>query len=84
MAMGRAIITSNSVGCRETVDASPSGVNGFLVPIKNISVLASRMEYYINNTKDIILYGINGRKFAKKKFDVNLVNSEMLKIMNVG
>lgn len=84
MAMGRAIITSNSVGCRETVDASPSGVNGFLVPIKNIPVLASRMEYYINNTKDIILYGVNGRKFAKKKFDVNLVNSEMLKIMNVG
>ncbi|WEK21292.1 MAG: glycosyltransferase family 4 protein [Candidatus Pedobacter colombiensis] len=84
MAMGRAIITSNSVGCRETIDASPSGINGFLVPIKNIPILASRMEYYINHTKDIILYGINGRNFAKKKFDVNLVNSEMLKIMNVG
>lgn len=84
MAMGRAIITSNSVGCRETVDDSPSGINGFLVPIKNIPILVSRMEHYINNTKDIILYGINGRNFAKQKFDVNLVNSEMLKIMNVG
>ncbi|MND81218.1 N,N'-diacetylbacillosaminyl-diphospho-undecaprenol alpha-1,3-N-acetylgalactosaminyltransferase [compost metagenome] len=84
MAMGRAIITSDSVGCRETVNVSPSCTNGFLVPVKNIPALASKMEHYINNTRDIISYGINGRKFAKEKFDVNLVNAEMLKIMNVG
>lgn len=84
MAMGRAIITSDSVGCRETVNDSPSCTNGFLVPVKNIPALASKMEYYINNSRDIILYGINGRKFATEKFDVNLVNAELLKIMNVG
>lgn len=83
MAMGRAVITCDSVGCRETIYNSSSGRNGFLVPVKNVSALASKMEYYINNTTDIISYGVNGRHFAKEKFDVNLVNAEMLKIMNV-
>ncbi|WP_316820083.1 glycosyltransferase family 4 protein [Pedobacter gandavensis] len=84
MAMGRAVITCDSVGCRETIYNYSSGRNGFLVPVKNVTALVAKMEYYINNTKDIILYGINGRDFAKKKFDVNLVNAEMLKIMKVG
>ncbi|MBB2148464.1 glycosyltransferase family 4 protein [Pedobacter gandavensis] len=83
MAMGRAVITCDSVGCRETIYNSAEGRNGFLVPVRNVSALASKMEYYINHTTDIISYGINGRHFAKEKFDVNLVNAEMLKIMNV-
>lgn len=83
MAMGRAIITCDSVGCRETIHNSSVGRNGFLVPIKNVSALALKMEYYINNTTDIILYGRNGRTFAKEKFDVNLVNADMLRIMNL-
>ncbi|WP_250317965.1 glycosyltransferase family 4 protein [Pedobacter sp. B4-66] len=81
MAMGRPIITCDSVGCRETIAILPSKKNGFLIPIKNISVLATTMEYYITNSKDIVLNGINGRNYAQEKFDVNLVNTEMLKIM---
>lgn len=82
MAMGRAIITCDSVGCRETINTSGMQPNGFLIPVKNVAALASKMEYYINHTKDILTYGLNGRRFAKQKFDVNLVNAEMLKIMN--
>lgn len=83
MAMGRAVITCDSVGCRETIFNSAAGRNGFLVPVRNVSALVSKMEYYINHKTDIISFGINGRHFAKEKFDVNLVNAEMLKIMNV-
>lgn len=83
MAMGRAIITCDSVGCRETINVSAKQPNGFLIPVKNISALATKMEHYINNTQDILAYGLNGRSFAKQKFDVNLINAEMLRIMQV-
>ena len=81
MAMGRAVITCDSVGCRETINTSSKHPNGFLIPIKNIAALASKMEYYIKNSQDILVYGLNGRAYAKQKFDVNLVNAEMLNIM---
>jgi glycosyltransferase involved in cell wall biosynthesis len=84
MAMGRAIITCDSVGCRETINSSTQEPNGFSIPIKNINALVSKMEHYINNVTDILTYGINGRRFAQQKFDVTLVNKEMLKIMNVN
>ncbi|MDO3644411.1 glycosyltransferase family 4 protein [Mucilaginibacter sp. L3T2-6] len=83
MAMGRAIITSNSVGCRETVEGGPAA-NGFLVPVKNASALISKMFYYINNRKAILRHGQNGLALAGKKFDVHKVNSQMLKIMQLN
>jgi glycosyltransferase involved in cell wall biosynthesis len=83
MAMGRAIIASDSVGCRETVESVPA-VNGLLVPVKNVPELVSKMEFYLYNRESIRTYGINGLAFARKKFDVHLVNAEMLKIMQLN
>lgn len=83
MAMGRAIITSNSVGCKETVEEGLAA-NGFLVPVKNASALISKMFYYVNNRKAILLHGQNGLALAGKKFDVRIVNSQMLKIMQLN
>lgn len=82
MAMGRAIITSDSVGCRETVD-SVSAVNGFLVQVKNIQDLISKMEFYVKNRNAILTYGLNGLAYAQRKFNVHLVNADMLKIMGL-
>ncbi|MDB4923339.1 glycosyltransferase family 4 protein [Mucilaginibacter sp.] len=82
MAMGRALITSDSVGCRETVDSSTE-TNGFLIPVKNVPALILKMEAFINNPKDIIKYGLNGLTFAQRKFDVHLVNAQMLNIMQL-
>jgi glycosyltransferase involved in cell wall biosynthesis len=83
MAMGRPVITSDSVGCRETINPEPENANGFLIPIKNASALASKMTYFIEHSEDIVNYGNRGRIFAKEKFDVNLVNSELFKIMKL-
>ena len=83
MAMGRAVITSDSVGCRETVNPNPEQANGFLIPVKDAKALANKMEYFINNTVDIISFGSKGHDFAKTKFDVNLVNTELFKIMQL-
>lgn len=83
MAMGRAVITSDSVGCRETISNDPELKNGFLIPIKDANALATKMEYFINNKQEIINCGSRGRAFAKKKFDVNLINSDIFKIMQL-
>jgi glycosyltransferase involved in cell wall biosynthesis len=81
MAMGRAIITSNSVGCKETINPDLKKTNGFLVPIKNVRELISKMEHYIRHPDDIVRFGANGRDYAEEKFDVNKVNQQMLKIL---
>ncbi|RZK71368.1 MAG: glycosyltransferase family 1 protein [Pedobacter sp.] len=81
MAIGRPIITCDSVGCRETVVTVPHKQNGFLIPVKNSPALAITMAYYLNNKTEIITQGVNGRAYAQEKFDVNLVNAEMLRVM---
>jgi len=84
MAMGRAVITCDSAGCKETVNQESGKENGFLIPVKDPSALASKMEYFMLNKEEIVNYGIAGLNFAKEKFDVNLVNNDMLKIMNIN
>ncbi|CAD7289445.1 N, N'-diacetylbacillosaminyl-diphospho-undecaprenol alpha-1,3-N-acetylgalactosaminyltransferase [Campylobacter majalis] len=43
MAIGRAVITTNSVGCKETVE---DGVNGFLVPPCDSEILAEKNDIF--------------------------------------
>lgn len=81
MAMGRAIITSDSVGCKETVNATSNAVNGLLVPIKDVPALVSSMEYFCKYTNEVVQFGLNGRKFAQEKFEVSLINERMLDIL---
>ncbi|WP_256010069.1 glycosyltransferase family 4 protein [Desertivirga xinjiangensis] len=81
MAMGRAIITSDSVGCKETVNPSLNDINGYLVPVKDARALASKMEHFITNKVDIIQFGLNGRKYAEERFDVHKVNAQMLQVL---
>jgi glycosyltransferase involved in cell wall biosynthesis len=83
MAMGRPIITCDSVGCRETVN-SDSEINGFLIPVKNVPALAAKMEFYINNPEAVTDYGLNGLALANKKFNVHLINAKMLEIMQLS
>ena len=44
MSTGRPVLTTNAVGCKETVD---EGVNGFKVPVKSSELLAKRMIWFI-------------------------------------
>lgn len=81
MAMGRAIITCDSVGCRETVNLSENLQTGFLVPAKNVEALTNKIQHFILHPDDTFLFGKNGREYARKKFDVNKVNKQMLDIL---
>lgn len=80
MAMGRPIITTNTNGCRDTVE---EGINGFLVPIMNSEILADRMERFILKPELIEIYGKASYKICCEKYDVIKVNKNMLKIMKL-
>jgi glycosyltransferase involved in cell wall biosynthesis len=83
MAMGRAIITCDSVGCRETVEKGPK-LNGTLIAIANVPELVAAMEFYLDHKSSILDHGINGYELALKKFDIDLVNAQMLDVMKLA
>ena len=80
MAMGRAIITTDAPGCRETVI---NGYNGFLVPIKSVSELERAMKRFIVDEALVRSMGSCSRALAEKKYDVNKVNETMISEMNL-
>lgn len=80
MAMGRAIITTDAPGCRETVS---HGVNGYLVGVKSIDDLVKSMQYFIEDPKLIELMGQRSREIALNKYDVHQVNAHMLREMGI-
>lgn len=80
MAKGRPVITTDNPGCRDTVI---DGENGFLVPVKDVSTLAEGMKRFIREPELIDKMGSRSRELAQTKFDVNKVNSRMLRIMGI-
>lgn len=78
MAMGRAVITTDAPGCRETVI---DGDNGFLVPVKNVQALADAMVTMIESPELVAAMGARSRVMAQDKYDVHKVNAMMLKEM---
>ena len=80
MAMGRPIITTDTQGCRETVE---DGKNGFLVPIKNADAVTDKMIWFIDHPASIQTMGEESLKIVKEKFDVNRVNDDMTRIMGL-
>ncbi|MHB8096742.1 MAG: glycosyltransferase family 4 protein [Erysipelotrichaceae bacterium] len=80
MAMGRAIITSDAPGCRETVI---DGYNGYLVPVKDVASLSEKMMFCSNNKDIVEKFGRNSYLIAKEKYDINIINKRMLEIMNL-
>ena len=80
MATGRPIITTDAPGCRETVD---DGLNGFLVPIRDINALADKMIYLIRNPHLLQEMARMGREKAEKVFDSKKVNRKICREMRL-
>lgn len=78
-AMGRAIITTDAIGCRECVD---EGINGFKVPVKDSKSLAIAIERLVNDPDKIIQMGKASRIKAESEFDINFVIKKHLEIYN--
>lgn len=80
MAIGRAIITTDVPGCRETVE---DGVNGFLVPKWNPEALAEKMIYFIEHPEQTQVMGAESYKIAVEKFDAEKVNQRLVNILGL-
>ena len=80
MAIGRAIITTDVPGCRETV---VDGVNGFLVPKWDPEALAEKMIYFIEHPEQVRLMGAESYKIAVEKFDAEKVNQRLVNILGL-
>ncbi|MNF75832.1 N,N'-diacetylbacillosaminyl-diphospho-undecaprenol alpha-1,3-N-acetylgalactosaminyltransferase [compost metagenome] len=75
MAVGRAVITTDVPGCRDTV---VNGVNGFIVPPWSAKDLAEKMMYFINNPDQIETMGLQSYKIAQHDFDAAIVNQRLM------
>jgi glycosyltransferase involved in cell wall biosynthesis len=80
MACGRAVITTDAPGCRETVT---QGDNGFLVPVGDAGALAAAMERFILRPELALAMGARSRALAEQKYDVRRVNAVMLDAMGL-
>jgi len=74
-AMGKPIVTTDLPGCKEVVQ---DGVNGFLIPPKNVNALAEAIEKLLLNKDLRKEMGILSRKKAIEEFDSDIVFRETL------
>lgn len=81
MAMGRPVITTDSIGCRETVQ---DGVNGFLVPVRDPEALSQAMMRFVESPDLIETMGQEGRRIAVERFDVHAINRQIMEVMGLS
>lgn len=80
MAMGRPVITTDAPGCRETV---VEGVNGFMVPPRDVSALAAAMLKFVENPSLVATMGAESRFLAEERFDVDQINRKLMAVLGV-
>jgi len=78
-AVGRPIVTTNSIGCKDVVD---DGVNGFLVPIKDSKALAEKLRILIEDKALRVRMGRAARVKAEREFAIEEVIEKHLEIYN--
>lgn len=79
-AMGKPLITTNTIGCKEVVD---NNKNGFLCKLKDPLDLANKMEKMLKLTKtQRIKMGENSRKKIEDQFDEIIVINKYLDAIN--
>lgn len=80
MAVGRAVITTDMPGCRETVK---HGVNGFLVPAHDQNALEHAMLQFIHQPELIRSMGEQSYRLAQQKFDAGKINQQIMQVLKL-
>jgi glycosyltransferase involved in cell wall biosynthesis len=76
MAMGRAIVTTDAPGCRETVI---DGENGLLVPPRDADALYEAMLRFVERPELAEAMGNASESLARKKYEVGRINANLLR-----
>lgn len=79
-ASGLPIVTTDSVGCRDTVD---DGVNGFIVSAHAPESIAAALKRLIEDKELRRRMGKASRKIAERDYDVEKVADKHLEIYNI-
>jgi len=78
-AIGRPIITTDAVGCRNVVD---DGKNGFLCRVRDAGDLADKMVRMISLSYETrCLMGEHGRRKMEREYDENIVIERYLEVI---
>lgn len=80
MATGRAVLTTNAPGCRETVI---HGKNGYLVCVKCVDELVQKMKDLIESPDVVDKMAAESRAMAEEIFDVRRVNQVICETMKL-
>lgn len=96
LSMGKAVITTDSVGARECVRLTDEGLaqrarsesvldghNGFLIAPRDVDALERAMEFYVQHPDAITAHGRASRELAEQVFDVRIVNALILREMGL-
>ena len=81
MAAGRAVLTTDAPGCRETVTP---GVNGLLVPPADVDALEQVMEQLLLDPAARTAMGAESLRLVRERYDVRLVNRQMLEALHLS
>lgn len=75
-AMGKPLITTDNVGCRETVI---DGVTGYLCQPRSVNDLSDKMELVVNmSVHERVAMGKAGRDYVESRFDEQIVIKKYL------
>lgn len=80
MSMAKPVITTDTAGCRQTVE---DGENGFLVKIKDAKDLQNKMRNFLklpHGEKHEM--GMKGRQMAEVKFDSEMIANQLYNIIS--
>lgn len=75
MAMGRAVITTDAPGCRETIR---DGETGMLIPVRDTAATAEAMQILASDSEARRAMGAAGLEYCRQKYAVEKINAAML------
>ena len=77
-AIGRAIITTDNIGCRDSIE---DGYNGFIVKMHDIKSYVEKVNYLIEHPEKAEEMGRNSRELAERRFNCRKINEEIADII---
>jgi len=80
LATGRAVITTDAPGCRETVE---DGVNGFLVEPRDVDSLVEAMERFMMDPDLAATMGARSLELVRRNYDVRRVNDQVIAALSL-
>jgi glycosyltransferase involved in cell wall biosynthesis len=77
-AMAKPVITTDVVGCRDTV---VDGVNGFMIPGKDVAALAAAMTRFVEEPGLIARMGAASRRIAEERWDGRVKSRQLAALL---